>query len=140
MDVDQTVPIAASSPNKARQIQVLQRESQAYYDFSILIHAVKSLNDWRQVEDEFANKKDRPKSVPGKIKKAFEATKDAIEHVLQGVLTDAKDGEHEFDCIFLTSTDTYTQKQKQPTSNRSATPSCRRSYSPTTASSAQPDT
>jgi len=95
MDADQTAPIAAGSPDKARQVQVLQRESQAYYDFSVLVHAVKALNDWRQVEDEFANKKDRPKTVPGKIKKSFEAAKDAIEHVLQGVLMEAKDGEQD---------------------------------------------
>lgn len=140
MDADQTAPIAATSANKARQIQVLQRESQAYYDFSVLIHAVKALNDWRQVEDEFANKKDRPKSVPGKIKKAFEATKDAIEHVLQGVLMEAKDGEHKIRSRNFDLELTYTQKQKQLNSSKSATRSCRRSSSPTTASSAQPGT
>lgn len=92
MDADQTGLVAAGSDKKARQVQVLQRESQAYCDFSIIIHAIRAINDWRKVEHEFASKTPRPSSVPARVKKAFEAVKEAVEHVLQGVLQIARDG------------------------------------------------
>lgn len=140
MDADQAALLIVRSPtDKARQVQVLQRESQAYYDFSTLVHAVKALNDWRAVEHEFASKKDRPKTVPVRIKKAFEATKEAIEHVLQGVLMEAKDGKHNLQ-LFLSRRLTHAQKQKHPTFSRSAIPSCPTLYWPTTVFSAQADT
>lgn len=91
MNPDQ-VAVVAEQPQHVRQLQIMQRQSQAYYDMSLLVHAVQALESWRRVEHEFAIKVPRPSTVPVKVRKALEEVKAVMDLLLGGILIDAKDG------------------------------------------------
>lgn len=108
MDPD-VVHLLPRDDEHAMQVQLLQRQSQSYYELSLLVRAVQALEKWRRTEDEyvrcvsprlaaqnvpltFSSRVPRPSSVPAKVKAAFEDTRTAIEPLLTGILQDAKDG------------------------------------------------
>ena len=91
MDHEQAAIVSALH-ERAVQVQAMQQESRAYYEMSLLVRAVEALGYWRQVEHEYASRVPRPGSVPTKVKKAFEETKEAMEPLLAGLLLEAKNG------------------------------------------------
>ena len=91
MDAEQ-VGIVSARYDREVQARILQKESQSYFDMTLLIRAIEALDHWRGVEHQYASKVPRPSSVPSKVRRAFEEIKEAVEQLLGGVLTESKDG------------------------------------------------
>ncbi|KAF4547867.1 Nucleoporin NUP84-like protein [Elsinoe fawcettii] len=85
--------IANTSPTLAPKLQLMQTESQAYYDLSLLCRAVQALVSWAKVSHEYAAKLPRPSSTPAKIRKSLEEVKASVEPLLSGILIESKDEE-----------------------------------------------
>ncbi|KAL1306728.1 hypothetical protein AAFC00_005393 [Neodothiora populina] len=79
----------------AATLRVLQRQSQAYYELTILVRAIAALENWRRMEHEHMSKIPQPTSAPSKLKRAFEDTCNTLEPVFTGILLRAKDDKEE---------------------------------------------
>jgi len=82
--------ISSLNPSEATilKVRIMQKQSQAYFDMSLLTRAVSSLFTWRHVEHEYATKVPRPSSTPIKVKKALEELTINVEALFNGILTE----------------------------------------------------
>jgi nuclear pore complex protein Nup107 len=86
---------------EAMKREVMQRQSNTYYELSRLVDAIEALAVWRNEEQKYITRVTKPPNVPDRLKDAFKAVKEAMAPILRGILQRSVDLGEEEDLAFI---------------------------------------